>query len=162
RLNESPLGSAALAGTSFPIDREMTAKALGFDRPTANSIDAVSDRDFVVETLAAAALTAVHLSRLAEELVLWSSREFGFVRLSDKFTTGSSIMPQKRNPDAAELVRAKTGRIVGALMGLMVVMKGLPLAYAKDMQEDKEPLFDAMDSIALAVGAVTGMVGDLE
>jgi argininosuccinate lyase len=162
RLNESPLGAAALAGTSFPIDREMTARDLGFDRPAANSIDAVSDRDFVIETLAAASLTAVHLSRFAEELVIWSSREFGFVRLSDKFTTGSSIMPQKRNPDAAELVRAKTGRIVGALMGLMVVMKGLPLAYAKDMQEDKEPLFDAMDSIALAVAAVTGMVGDLE
>src|SRR6185295_19475190 len=131
RLNESPLGSAALAGTSFPIDREMTAKALGFDRPTANSIDAVSDRDFVVETLAAAALTAVHLSRFAEELVIWSSREFGFVRLSDAFPTGSSIMPQKRNPDAAELVRAKTGRIVGALEALLIVMKGLPLAYQK-------------------------------
>jgi argininosuccinate lyase len=162
RLNESPLGAAALAGTSFPIDRDMTARDLGFDRPAANSIDAVSDRDFVIEALAAASLTAVHLSRFAEELVIWSSREFGFVRLSDRFTTGSSIMPQKRNPDAAELVRAKTGRIVGALMGLMVVMKGLPLAYAKDMQEDKEPLFDAMDSIALAVAAVTGMVGDLE
>ena len=162
RLNESPLGAAALAGTSFPIDRDMTAKALGFDRPAANSIDAVSDRDFVIEALAAAALTAVHLSRLAEELVIWSSREFGFVRLSDAFTTGSSIMPQKRNPDAAELVRAKTGRIVGALTGLMVVMKGLPLAYAKDMQEDKEPLFDAFDTLALSVAAMTGMVADLE
>ncbi len=162
RLNESPLGAAALAGTSFPIDREATARALGFDRPTANSIDAVSDRDFVIETLAAASLTAVHLSRFAEELVIWSSREFSFVRLSDRFTTGSSIMPQKRNPDAAELVRAKTGRIVGALTGLIIVMKGLPLAYAKDMQEDKEPLFDAMDSLALAVAAITGMVVDLE
>jgi argininosuccinate lyase len=161
RLNESPLGAAALAGTSFPIDREMTARDLGFDGPARNSIDAVSDRDFVIETLAAASLTAVHLSRFAEELVIWSSREFGFVRLSDRFTTGSSIMPQKRNPDAAELVRAKTGRIVGALTGLLVVMKGLPLAYAKDMQEDKEPLFDAMDSLTLAVAAVTGMVADM-
>jgi argininosuccinate lyase len=161
RLNESPLGAAALAGTSFPIDRAATAKALAFDRPAANSIDAVSDRDFVLETLAAASLTAVHLSRFAEELVIWSSREFGFVRLSDRFTTGSSIMPQKRNPDAAELVRAKSGRIVGALVGLTVVMKGLPLAYAKDMQEDKEPLFDAMDSLALSIAATTGLVGDL-
>jgi argininosuccinate lyase len=161
RLNQSPLGAAALAGTSFPIDREMTARALGFDRPMRNSIDAVSDRDFVIETLAAAALTAVHLSRLAEELVIWSSREFGFVRLSDRFTTGSSIMPQKRNPDAAELVRAKSGRIIGDLTALIVVMKGLPLAYAKDMQEDKEPLFDAMDSLALSLAAMTGMIGDL-
>ena len=138
RLNESPLGAAALAGTSFPIDRDMTATALGFDRPTANSLDAVSDRDFAMETLAAAAIAAVHLSRLAEEIVIWSSPLTGFIKLSDKFTTGSSIMPQKRNPDAAELVRAKTGRIIGALSALLIVMKGLPLAYAKDMQEDKE------------------------
>jgi argininosuccinate lyase len=161
RLNESPLGSAALAGTSFPIDRDMTAKALGFDRPTANSLDAVSDRDFVLEALAAAGIAAVHLSRLAEELVIWSSAQFGFVRLSDRFTTGSSIMPQKRNPDAAELVRAKTGRIVGALTGLFVVLKGLPLAYAKDMQEDKEPAFDAFDSLELSIAAMTGMVSDM-
>jgi argininosuccinate lyase len=161
RLNESPLGSAALAGTSFPIDRDMTAKELGFDRPTANSLDAVSDRDFVVEALAAASLAAVHLSRFAEELVLWSTPQFGFVRLSDKFSTGSSIMPQKRNPDAAELVRAKSGRIVGALTGLLIVLKGLPLAYAKDMQEDKEPAFDAFDSLALSIAAVAGMVADL-
>jgi argininosuccinate lyase len=161
RLNESPLGSAALAGTSFPIDREMTARALGFSRPTANSLDAVSDRDFVIETLAAASLTAVHLSRFAEEIVIWSSPQFGFITLSDRFTTGSSIMPQKRNPDAAELVRAKTGRIVGSLTGLLVVLKGLPLAYAKDMQEDKEPAFDAFQSLALAIAAVTGMVKDM-
>ena len=138
RLNESPLGAAALAGTSFPLDRDMTAKALGFDRPMANSLDAVSDRDFVMETLAAAAITAVHLSRLAEEIVIWTSPLTGLVKLSDKFTTGSSIMPQKRNPDAAELVRAKAGRVIGALSALLIVMKGLPLAYAKDMQEDKE------------------------
>ena len=161
RLNESPLGAAALAGTSFPIDRDMTAKELGFDRPAANSLDAVSDRDFVVEALAAASLAAVHLSRFAEELVVWSTPQFGFVRLSDKFSTGSSIMPQKRNPDAAELVRAKSGRIVGALTGLLIVLKGLPLAYAKDMQEDKEPAFDAFDSLALSIAAVTGMVADL-
>jgi len=161
RLNESPLGSAALAGTSFPIDRDLTAHALGFARPTANSLDAVSDRDFVVETLAAASLTAIHLSRFAEEIVIWSSPQFGFIRLSDRFTTGSSIMPQKRNPDAAELVRAKTGRIVGSLTGLLVVLKGLPLAYAKDMQEDKEPAFDAFRSLALAIAAVTGMVIDM-
>jgi argininosuccinate lyase len=161
RLNESPLGSAALAGTSFPIDRDMTAMALGFDRSTANSLDAVSDRDFVLEALAAASIAAVHLSRLAEELVIWSSAQFGFVRLSDRFTTGSSIMPQKRNPDAAELVRAKTGRIVGALTGLLVVLKGLPLAYAKDIQEDKEPAFDAFDSLALSIAAMTGMVSDM-
>ncbi len=161
RLNESPLGSAALAGTSFPIDREMTARVLGFDRPTANSLDAVSDRDFVVEALAAASLTAVHLSRLAEELVIWSTPQFGFVRLSDRFTSGSSIMPQKRNPDAAELVRAKSGRIIGALTGLLVVLKGLPLAYAKDMQEDKEPAFDAFDSLALSIAALTGMIADM-
>jgi argininosuccinate lyase len=161
RLNESPLGSAALAGTSFPIDRAVTAADLGFDRPTANSLDAVSDRDFIVETLSAASLAAVHLSRLAEEIVIWSSAQFGFVRLSDKFTSGSSIMPQKRNPDAAELVRAKTGRIVGALTGLLVVLKGLPLAYAKDMQEDKEPTFDALESLALSIAAMTGMVADM-
>ncbi len=162
RLNESPLGAAALAGTAFPIDRTMTAKALGFDRPAANSLDAVSDRDFVMETLAAASIAAVHLSRFAEEVVIWSSAAFGFVRLSDRFSTGSSIMPQKRNPDAAELVRAKTGRIVGALTGLLVVMKGLPLAYAKDMQEDKEPTFDALESLSLSVVAVAGMVRDME
>ena len=161
RLNESPLGSAALAGTSFPIDRAMTAKALGFDRPTANSLDAVSDRDFVIETLAAASLCAVHLSRFAEEIVIWSSAGFGFIRLSDRFTTGSSIMPQKRNPDAAELVRAKSGRIIGALIALLIVLKGLPLAYQKDMQEDKEQAFDALDSLALAIAATAGMVRDM-
>ena len=161
RLNESPLGAAALAGTSFPIDRAMTAEALGFDRPAANSIDAVSDRDFVVEALAAAALIAMHLSRFAEELVLWSSAQFGFVALSDRFSTGSSIMPQKRNPDAAELVRGKSGRIVGALIGLLTMMKGLALTYSKDMQEDKEPLFDAFDSLALCLAATTGMVRDM-
>jgi argininosuccinate lyase len=161
RLNESPLGAAALAGTSFPIDRDMTASALGFDRPMANSLDSVSDRDFVVEALAAASLTAIHLSRFAEELVIWSTPQFDFVKLSDRFTTGSSIMPQKRNPDAAELVRAKSGRIIGALTGLLVVLKGLPLAYAKDMQEDKEPAFDAFDSLALSIAAVTGMVADM-
>ncbi len=161
RLNESPLGSAALAGTSFPIDRAMTAKALGFDRPTANSLDAVADRDFVLETLAAGAITAVHLSRFAEEIVLWSSPIVGLLRLSDKFTTGSSIMPQKRNPDAAELVRARAGRIVGALTSLLVVMKGLPLAYQKDMQEDKEGAIDALDTLALSIAAMTGMVRDM-
>jgi argininosuccinate lyase len=162
RLNECPLGAAALAGTSFPVDRPFTARELGFDRPTANSLDAVSDRDFAIETLAAAGLAAVHLSRFAEEIVLWVSPGFGFVRLSDRFTTGSSIMPQKRNPDAAELTRAKTGRIIGALTGLLIVMKGLPLAYSKDMQEDKEPVFDALDSLVLAIAAVAGMVRDLE
>jgi len=162
RLNECPLGSAALAGTAFPIDRHMTADALGFDRPARNSMDAVSDRDFVIETLAAASITAMHLSRLAEEIVLWASPGFGFIRLGDGFTTGSSIMPQKRNPDAAELVRAKAGRIYGALMALLVVMKGLPLAYGKDMQEDKEPAFDALDNLALCIAAMTGMVDDLE
>lgn len=161
RMNESPLGAAALAGTSFPIDREMTASELGFDRPMANSLDAVSDRDFVIETLAAASLCAMHLSRFAEELVIWSSAQFNFVRLSDKFSTGSSIMPQKRNPDAAELVRAKMGRIIGALSSLLLVMKGLPLAYSKDMQEDKEIAFDAFDSLSLSLAAMTGMVGDL-
>jgi argininosuccinate lyase len=162
RLNESPLGAAALAGTSFPIDREMTAKALGFVRPTANSLDSVSDRDFALETLAAAAICAVHLSRFAEEIVLWTSPQFGFVMLSDAFTTGSSIMPQKRNPDAAELVRGKAGRIFGALQALLVVMKGLPLAYSKDMQEDKEGTFDALQSLSLCLAAMAGMVRDLE
>ena len=162
RLNESPLGSGALAGTSFALDRDMTAKALGFTRPTDNSLDAVSDRDFVMETLAAAAITSVHLSRLAEEIVIWSSPLTGLVKLSDKFTTGSSMMPQKRNPDAAELVRAKTGRIVGALTGILVVMKGLPLAYAKDMQEDKEGAMDALGALSLSIAAMTGMVVDLE
>src|SRR3954447_21154486 len=161
RLNECPLGAAALAGTSFPIDRDMTAEALGFDRPMRNSLDAVSDRDFVIEALAATALCATHLSRLAEEIVLWCSAQFQFVHLSDKFTTGSSIMPQKRNPDAAELVRAKPGRIVGALTALLIIMKGLPLAYSKDMQEDKEPAFDALDNLSLALAAMTGMIGDL-
>ncbi len=162
RLNESPLGSGALAGTSFPIDREMTARALGFDRPTANSLDAVSDRDFVLEALSAASIAAVHLSRFAEEIVIWTSPLVGFIKLSDKFTTGSSMMPQKRNPDAAELVRAKTGRIVGALNGLLMVMKGLPLAYQKDMQEDKEGAMDAFSALSLSVSAMTGMVRDME
>jgi argininosuccinate lyase len=161
RLNECPLGSAALAGTSFPIDRDMTAKALGFDRPTANSLDSVADRDFALEALSAAAIAATHLSRFAEEIVLWTTPQFGFVNLSDAFTTGSSIMPQKRNPDAAELVRGKTGRIVGALVGLLAVMKGLPLAYSKDLQEDKEGVFDAFRTLALALAAMTGMVQDL-
>jgi argininosuccinate lyase len=161
RLNESPLGAAALAGTAYPIDRDMTAKALGFDRPMANSLDAVSDRDFVLETLAAAAITSVHLSRFAEEIVLWTSPLSGLALLSDRFTTGSSIMPQKRNPDAAELVRAKTGRMFGALLGLLVVMKGLPLAYQKDMQEDKEGAVDAFSALSLCVAAMTGMVRDL-
>ncbi|MFA6265434.1 MAG: argininosuccinate lyase [Pseudolabrys sp.] len=161
RLNESPLGSGALAGTSFDLDRDMTAHALGFDRPSANSLDAVSDRDFAIETLAAASITAVHLSRFAEEIIIWTSPLTGLVKLSDKFTTGSSIMPQKRNPDAAELVRAKTGRIIGALNGLMIVMKGLPLAYAKDMQEDKEGVMDALSALSLAIAAMTGMVNDL-
>ena len=162
RLNECPLGSAALAGTSFPIDRDHTASALGFDRPTANSLDAVSDRDFALEFLAAAAICGMHLSRLAEEFVIWCSAPFGFVRLSDAFTTGSSIMPQKRNPDAAELARAKAGRITGALVALLMVMKGLPLAYAKDMQEDKEPVFDAADALALSLAAMSGMVRDMQ
>src|SRR5690606_16284429 len=161
RLNESPLGAAALAGTSFPIDREATAKMLGFARPMANSLDAVSDRDFVLETLSAAAIASVHLSRLAEEIVIWTSPLTGLARLSDKFTTGSSIMPQKRNPDAAELVRAKTGRIIGSLNALLIVMKGLPLAYQKDMQEDKEGAMAALAALMLAVRAMTGMVADL-
>ena len=161
RMNESPLGAAALAGTSFPIDRDRTARSLGFDRPMANSLDAVSDRDFALEFLSAAGICAVHLSRLAEELVIWSTAQFRFVRLSDRFSTGSSIMPQKRNPDAAELVRAKTGRILGASVALLTVMKGLPLAYSKDMQEDKEQVFDAADSLFLSLAAATGMMEDL-
>jgi argininosuccinate lyase len=161
RLNESPLGAAALAGTSFPIDRAATAKALGFDRPAANSLDAVADRDFVLEALSAASIVSIHLSRFAEEIVLWTSPLVGLVKLSDKFTTGSSIMPQKRNPDAAELVRAKTGRIIGALTALLIVMKGLPLTYQKDMQEDKEGAMDAFSALSLAINAMTGMVRDL-
>jgi argininosuccinate lyase len=161
RLNECPLGAAALAGTSFPIDRDFTAKALGFDGPTANSLDSVSDRDFVLETLSAAAITAIHLSRFAEEIVLWTTPQFGFIALSDKFTTGSSIMPQKRNPDAAELVRGKSGRIIGDLAGLLIVMKGLPLAYSKDMQEDKEGCFDSLQSLSLCIAAIAGMVRDM-
>jgi argininosuccinate lyase len=162
RLNECPLGSAALAGTSFPLDRQMTAAALGFDRPTANSLDAVSDRDFVLEALAAAAICAVHLSRFAEEIVIFTSPLVGLLKLSDKFTTGSSIMPQKRNPDAAELVRAKAGRIIGALTALMTIMKGLPLAYQKDMQEDKPGAIEALSALGLSLSAMTGMVMDLE
>lgn len=162
RLNECPLGSAALAGTSFPLDRDHTAHALGFDRPTANSLDAVSDRDFALEFLSAAAISSMHLSRLAEEIVIWCSAPYRFIRLSDAFTTGSSIMPQKRNPDAAELVRAKTGRVTGALVALLTVMKGLPLAYAKDMQEDKEPVFDAATAWTLSLAATAGMVRDMQ
>lgn len=162
RLNECPLGSAALAGSTFPLDRAATAKALGFDRPTANSLDAVSDRDFALEFLAAASITAMHLSRLGEEIVLWCSAQFGFIKLSEAFTTGSSIMPQKRNPDAAELIRGKAGRIYGALNSLLVTMKGLPLAYSKDMQEDKEPLFDAVENLTLCLNAADGMINDLE
>ncbi|MGB3317078.1 MAG: argininosuccinate lyase, partial [Albidovulum sp.] len=162
RMNECPLGAAALAGTSFPIDRHSTAAALGFDRPAANSLDAVSDRDFALEFLAAASITAMHLSRFAEELVIWSSAQFRFVALSDRFSTGSSIMPQKKNPDAAELIRAKVGRIMGANVGLMMVMKGLPLTYSKDMQEDKETTFDALRAFHVAVAAMAGMVEDLE
>ncbi len=161
RLNESPLGAGALAGTGFPIKRDMTATALGFDRPTANSLDSVSDRDFVLEYLAAAAICAGHLSRLGEELVIWSSAQFRFARLSDAFSTGSSMMPQKRNPDAAELIRGKTGRVLGAFVALSTVMKGLPLAYSKDMQEDKEPVFDAAEALMVCVAAATGMIADL-
>ncbi len=161
RMNESPLGAAALAGTSFPIDRDMTAQALGFDRPAANSLDAVSDRDFALEFLGAASICAMHLSRMAEELVIWSSAQFRFVTLSDRFSTGSSIMPQKKNPDAAELIRAKIGRIFGANVALTMVMKGLPLAYSKDMQEDKEQVFDAADNLMLALAAMQGMVADM-
>ena len=162
RLNECPLGSAALAGTGFAIDREMTARALGFDRPTGNSLDAVSDRDFALDYLQAAAQCALHLSRLAEELILWASQPFGFVRLPDALSTGSSIMPQKKNPDAAELVRGHAGRIVGCLTALMVTMKGLPLAYSKDMQDDKPPVFEAASLLALSVAAMTGMIADAE
>lgn len=161
RMNECPLGAAALAGTSFPIDRAMTASLLGFDRPTANSLDSVSDRDFALDFLTSASIIAVHLSRLAEELVLWTTTQFGFVSLSDGFTTGSSIMPQKRNPDAAELVRAKAGRVIGDLASLLIVMKGLPLAYSKDMQDDKEPVFEAADTLGLALAAMIGMIGDM-
>ena len=161
RMNTSPLGAAALAGTSFPIDRQMTADALGFDRPMSNSLDAVADRDFALDYLASASICAMHLSRLAEELVIWSSAQFRFVKMSDKWSTGSSIMPQKRNPDAAELIRAKIGRIFGANVALMTVMKGLPLTYSKDMQEDKEQTFDAADNLMLALAAMTGMVADM-
>ncbi|EPR21398.1 argininosuccinate lyase, partial [Agrobacterium radiobacter DSM 30147] len=161
-LDESPIGAAALAGTGYPIDRHMTAKALGFREPTRNSIDTVSDRDFALEFLSIASICATHLSRLAEEIVIWSTPQFGFIRLSDAFSTGSSIMPQKKNPDAAELVRAKTGRINGSLVALLTVMKGLPLAYSKDMQEDKEQVFDAAESLELAIAAMTGMIRDLE
>ena len=161
RMNECPLGAAALAGTSFPIDRQMTAEALGFDRPAANSLDAVSDRDFALDFLSTASICAMHLSRFAEELVIWSSAQFRFVTLSDRFSTGSSIMPQKKNPDAAELIRAKVGRIFGANTALMMVMKGLPLAYSKDMQEDKEQVFDAADALMLALAAMDGMVRDM-
>ena len=160
RMNECALGAAALAGTSFPIDREMTAKALGFDRPAANSLDAVADRDFVLDYLSTASIIAVHLSRLAEEYVLWCSQQFGYARLGDAFSTGSSIMPQKRNPDAAELVRAKAGRVIGDLNNLLIVMKGLPMTYGKDMQEDKEPVFDAHDTLMLSLAVMTGMLGD--
>ncbi len=162
RLNECPLGAAALAGTSFPIDRKMVAKELGFDAPTANSLDSVSDRDFALEYLSTASICAIHLSRLAEELIIWCSKQFGFITLSDAFTTGSSIMPQKRNPDAAELIRAKSGRIIGHLNGLLIVMKGLPLAYSKDMQEDKEAVFDTHDTIILSIAAMTGMINDMK
>jgi len=162
RMNESPLGAAALAGSPFPIDRQMTAKALGFDRPAANSLDAVADRDFALEALAAATICAIHLSRLAEEIVIWMTPQFGFIHLTDAFTTGSSIMPQKKNPDAAELVRAKAGRMLGAFTQLAVVMKGLPLTYSKDMQEDKVPAFDAFDALELSLRAMAGMVADLQ
>ncbi len=162
RLNECPLGSAALAGTPYPIDRFMTAEALGFNRPTANSLDAVSDRDFALEYLSAASICAIHLSRFAEEIVIWCSAQFRFIKLSDAFTTGSSIMPQKKNPDAAELVRAKAGRVIGSLNSLLIAMKGLPLAYSKDMQEDKEPVFEADDTLALCIAAMEGMVRDMQ
>jgi argininosuccinate lyase len=161
RMDESPLGAAALAGTGFPIDRHMTARALGFREPTRNSLDSVSDRDFALEFLSIAAISATHLSRLAEEIVIWSTPQFGFVRLSDSYSTGSSIMPQKKNPDAAELIRAKTGRVNGHLIGLLTVMKGLPLSYSKDMQEDKETVFDAAETLELAIAAMTGMVSDM-
>ena len=160
-LNESPLGAGALAGTSFPIDRDATAKALGFDRPTANSLDSVSDRDFVLEYLSAAAICAGHLSRLGEEIVIWSSAQFRFARLSDTFSTGSSMMPQKRNPDAAELIRGKTGRILGAFTAMSTVMKGLPLAYSKDMQEDKEPVFDAAETLMVCLTVAARMMANV-
>lgn len=162
RAEECPLGAAALAGTSFPIDRKMTAKALGFDRPTRNSIDSVSDRDFVLDFLYTTSVIAMHLSRFAEEIVLWNSQEFGFITLSDAFTTGSSIMPQKRNPDAAELIRGKTGRVYGSLFAMLTTLKGLPLTYGKDMQEDKEPVFDVVETISLCLAATTGMVDDMQ
>jgi argininosuccinate lyase len=162
RLNECPLGAAALAGTSFPIDRTAVAAALRFDRPMANSLDAVSSRDFALEFLAAAAIIMVHLSRLAEEIVIWSSEPFGFVKVGDRFSSGSSIMPQKRNPDAAELIRAKSGRVAGHWLGLAQVLKGLPLAYSKDLQEDKEPVFDTVDQLLLALGAMAGMTAELK
>jgi argininosuccinate lyase len=162
RMNESPLGAAALAGSPFPIDRHMTAEALAFDRPTANSLDSVADRDFALEALAAATICAIHLSRLAEEITIWMTPQFGFIRLSDAFTTGSSIMPQKKNPDAAELVRGKAGRLLASFTQLAVVMKGLPLTYSKDMQEDKVPTFEAFDALELSLGAMAGMAGDLE
>jgi argininosuccinate lyase len=162
RLNELPLGAGALGGTSFPIDRNMTAKALSFDRPMSNSMDAVADRDFALEVMAAASILSVHMSRLAEELVIWFSPQFGFIKFSDAFTTGSSMMPQKRNPDAAELVRAKSGRVIGAMVGLLTVMKGLPMTYSKDMQEDKEALFGVADTLELCIAATTGMIVDLE
>jgi len=162
RMNESPLGAAALAGTPYPIDRKATAKELGFARPMANSLDAVSARDFALEALAAATICATHLSRLSEEIVIWTSAQFQFITLTDAFTTGSSIMPQKRNPDAAELIRAKVGRIMGAMTSLTIVMKGLPLAYSKDMQEDKEPVFDAFDALDLGLAAMAGMVTDMQ
>ena len=162
RMNESPLGAAALAGTGFPIDRDMTAQALGFDRPSANSLDAVSDRDFALEFLSTASICATHLSRFAEELVIWSSAQFKFVTISDRFSTGSSIMPQKKNPDAAELIRSKVGRITGSLVALLTIMKGLPLTYSKDMQEDKEQVFDAADNLILSLAVMTGMVADLK
>ena len=162
RMNECPLGAAALAGSPFPIDRDATARALGFDRPTANSLDSVSDRDFALEALAAATMAAIHLSRLAEEIVVWMTPQFGFIKLTDAFTTGSSIMPQKKNPDAAELVRAKVGRLLGSFTQLAVVMKGLPLAYSKDMQEDKVPTFEAFDALELSLAAMAGMVADME
>jgi argininosuccinate lyase len=161
RMNESPLGAAALAGSPFPIDRHMTARALGFERPTANSLDSVADRDFALEALAAATICATHLSRFAEEIVIWSSAGFRFIKLSDRFTTGSSIMPQKKNPDAAELIRAKVGRLLGAFTQLAVVMKGLPLTYSKDMQEDKVPTFEAFDALELCLLAMAGLVGDV-
>lgn len=162
RMNESPLGAGALAGTSFPLDRDRTAEDLDFDRPMANSLDAVSDRDFALEFLSSASILAVHLSRLAEEIVIWASAQFAFVTLSDSYSTGSSMMPQKRNPDAAELMRGKVGRVIGALNGLLIVVKGLPLTYSKDMQEDKEPVFDAFDTLELCLAAATGMIGDLK